>query len=317
MDPLDRMFYEHVLSVDAIRQKLDDYTLFCFYMDTEPTINVPVRSPLRADVKPSFALYYNKNQHLRWTDHGTGETGDVFEFIRRKFNIGFREALNLINQDFGLGFDGEPVRKVHVPRKVPVVRPKRKLEITSKKFTRSALDWWRSFHIEQDILQFYNVTQVDWMHWDGYPVKANEMTFAYRIWKYYKIYRPFSSDNKFMNTYPRNYVEGLLQLPCKDHLLIITKALKDVMVLRKLGYEAIAPKSESTTITPDIRDYINQRFNRIVVMFDNDEGGRLGAENYPEYQKIFMQEDEKDISDFARKHGVEKSRSLMYKLLKS
>jgi hypothetical protein len=316
MDPLDKLYLNTVLSKEAIRNHVDDYTLFCHYMEHPPDINVPVSSPLRADTRPSFALYYNKNGYLRFQDHGSGVGGDVFEFIRRLYGIGFHDVLRQINKDFGLGYNGVPSETKKIVRKEPVVQPRKKLEITSREFSQKAIKWWESFCISPEILRQYNVSQVDWLHWDGEPVKASDMTFAYRIWKYYKIYRPFVKTAKFMSTYPRNYVEGLLQLQYNTELLIITKSLKDVMVLRTLGYEAVSPKSESTAITQDIRDYLNKRYRRIVLLFDDDEGGHLGAEKYPEYEKLYIQEDEKDISDFIRKYGVDRAGQLMLKLLK-
>jgi hypothetical protein len=317
MDQLDRMYANHILSAESIRQHVDDYTLFCYYMDMEPSINVPVQSPLRDDLRPSFTLYYNTRDKLKFCDHGTGRIGDVFDFISAKYGINHTQALQQVNHDFGLGYDGAPSVDVkYAPQKEPVIRPKKKLEITSREFTSKALDWWNSFGITREILDRYYVTQVDWLHWDGNPAKAGDMTFAYRIGKFYKIYRPLSVGlNKFMNTYPRHYVEGLLQLQQRLDYLIITKSLKDVMVLSRLGYEAIAPKSESTSITTEIRDFINQRYKRIVVLFDDDEGGRRGTESYPEYEKIYIPGEDKDISDFTRKNGLSEAGQLIHKLL--
>jgi len=48
-------------------------------------------SPFRSEKTPSFAVYPDSNT---WFDFGTGEGGDVINFLMRYYDIDFKEALN-------------------------------------------------------------------------------------------------------------------------------------------------------------------------------------------------------------------------------
>jgi hypothetical protein len=102
-------------------------------------------------------------------------------------------------------------------------------------------------------------------------------------------------------------LQGYEQLPKTGKLLIITKSLKDVMVLYELGYNAVALQSENDNLNKQIFIELSNRFKKIVIFFDNDLPG-LDASvklcekyNLPRitidssYRAFY---DIKDISDF-------------------
>lgn len=51
------------------------------------------RSPFREDRHPSFSIF---DEGRRWKDHGTDESGDVFDFVCKANHCDFREARELI-----------------------------------------------------------------------------------------------------------------------------------------------------------------------------------------------------------------------------
>ena len=53
----------------------------------EPSLSC--RAPFRPDKSPSFSVY---DDGRRWKDHGTGEGGDVIDFIANAFDIAKKEA---------------------------------------------------------------------------------------------------------------------------------------------------------------------------------------------------------------------------------
>ena len=53
-------------------------------------------SPFRDEKTPSFAVYPDSNT---WFDFGTGEGGDVINFLMRYYDIDFKEALNELQAD--------------------------------------------------------------------------------------------------------------------------------------------------------------------------------------------------------------------------
>ena len=53
-------------------------------------------SPFRGEKTPSFAVYPDSNT---WFDFGTGDGGDVINFLMRYYDIDFKEALNELQSD--------------------------------------------------------------------------------------------------------------------------------------------------------------------------------------------------------------------------
>jgi hypothetical protein len=99
-------------------------------------------------------------------------------------------------------------------------------------------------------------------------------------------------------------VPGFLQLQYNAPLLIITKSMKDVMVLRSLGYEAISPRGENIMLPPECIEYMKRKYRKILVLFDND--GKHKGDEY-EFDKVFVPKlwpNDKDVSDFCYNHGA-------------
>ena len=59
----------------------------------------------------------------------------------------------------------------------------------------------------------------------------------------------------------------------KSDYLVITKSLKDVMVLYEYGIPAIAPNSETIFVTEAQYQKLKNRFKRIYLFYDSDYAG--------------------------------------------
>ena len=141
--------------------------------------------------------------------------------------------------------------------------------------------------------------------------------YAYKVFNKFKIYRPLSDKSiKWRGNLGSLDIQGFEQLPEKGNLLIITKSLKDVMVLYELGYNSIAPASESTVIPEIAMGNIKKRFKKIVVFYDRDATGmKFARKMVNQYNLDFMfidkKHETKDISDFVKKFGIKKAKLFM------
>lgn len=122
-------------------------------------------------------------------------------------------------------------------------------------------------------------------------------------------------------------VSGFYQLPKASKLLIVTSSMKDVMVLRELGYNAIAFNSEGIPTKGDKAEFVKNtlehlktRFNNIVFFMDNDLPGKnysLKLTSHYRLPHMLIPDNEpKDISDYYRKYGKRRTRRMLQKLLK-
>lgn len=286
----DELYKLLIPTEQSILEMVDEYTLYCYYTNQDNLLlNKSYNSPFRQDYFPSFSVF-KTNQNIGvefyWKDHATGESGNIFKLIQKIEGLSSKEEIfQKINEDFALGYN------------LPTLQERQKITLYNKPqdqhiniriadvpLTEAGLKFWNQFDIKQDLLDLYHVNQIKW-YWSydsqETPTIVQDPTFSYRIGKYYQIYSPFASkEYKFRNNLPDNYFFGYLQLQKNEKLLVIDKSMKDVIFCRRLGINAIAPKSESTMIQQDKMLELKDRFQDIYLMLDPDEAGMRMTEKY-------------------------------------
>jgi len=306
-----------------------EYDIYSYYIGSQFKIGRVMKSPLREDIHPSFGIFKsNISGDLLWKDQGTGKTGNIISFVAELFSITNDNALHKIFQDV--------IHKDLIPRTLKGEKIKEYykniktiISIQRKNFTEVDDEYWGQYFITRDILKYFNICPI-YTFWVNDTIskifysKINPL-YAYKVFDKYQIYNPYGAKkNKFRNNCTVYDLYGLEQLPNYGNLLIITKSMKDVMVLHRLGYTAIAPTGETTPIPKEIITSLKNKFNRIVVLYDNDEAGIKGAkklckDNELEYviipKEYYTKFNIKDISDYIKTYKITKTRQLLKDLL--
>ena len=320
------------LTLEDILNRLSEYDIYAYYMGANFVVGKPMSSPLRRDVNPSFGIFKSDNGALLYKDLGTGDSGNCVNFVQQRLGIpdtkyGYVMALEQIYNDMlnhlTNGYSG-----IH---KLPFVKQLvgRKANGTSIGIKRREWDsddkaYWRSYHIPTNTLKKFFVFPVQHVFLDDYIAWTHRIgnpIYAYKIYNSFKVYRPFAkTKEKWLSSCGKFDVQGYQQLPKEGDLLIITKSLKDVMVLHEMGYHAVAPHGENHAIPNEIIYNLQKRFKRIVVLYDFDYAGRKGAEklnNKYKFKLIFVPKEHgvKDISDYTKKHNLTKANELIKNLL--
>jgi hypothetical protein len=135
----------------------------------------------------------------------------------------------------------------------------------------------------------------------------------------HQIYRPFADKMlKFRNI--TSVIKGINTVDYSKKILIITKSTKDIKLLNKLGYNAIAPGSESSTsLMFSAIEKLQKTFD-ITLFFDNDSTGFAMSEVYKNkfnLKTIFTDDTSaKDITSYYRKYGEKETQKLIDEKLK-
>jgi hypothetical protein len=122
---------------------------------------------------------------------------------------------------------------------------------------------------------------------DKYFVHDEEFLIAFKDDDYAKIYHPknpnrMDSSRRFysLGKKPENFIFGWKQIQNRvikterpRDILIITGGEKDVMSLATLGYDAITFNSETCEIPKYAIDNIFPSFDKVIIMYDNDNTG--------------------------------------------
>ena len=317
------------LTLDTILSDATEWYIYEMYLG-QITLGRPMECPYRKDKHPSFALYIARNGSIMWKDFANGDSGNVVKLIQKMYDLTYKKALEKIYTDLSDNTFPKPNYSAECKQVTPTNSGRKMIAIQRKYFTHVDDKYWSRYYLTRDDLKKFNVVPIR-----TYRVKSNgewhqgpffytneEPMYAYKVFKSYKIYRPLAKNknNKWRGTLGAYDIQGFQQLPDKGDILIITKSLKDVMVLYKLGYSAVAPSSESTMIPKKVIEHLQGRFKRIIIFYDNDIPGVLLAERIVDKYNLPMMyipwdEGAKDISDYVEAKGLKQGKLLIEGML--
>ncbi len=279
-------------------------------------------SPMREDKTPSFGLFISsKDNEVLYKDLATGECGDAFKFVKNYKKLQtYNDVYRAIYEDMNLFMPTE-----NITSKRSYTRKLTSISVNRKAMTKLDIAFWGKFGISEETLRLFRVYPISRLFINNIlkdTYKETEPMYAYRIFNKFKIYKPLSSKlNKWRGNLSSLDIQGFEQLPESGETLIITKSLKDVMVLYEMGYDAISPASESTEIPEIVILNIKKRFKHIVVLYDRDATGMIFARKHvKKYGLDFMfinkKYNAKDISDLVVNHSFEEAKEMLEKTIK-
>ena len=319
------------LTKELLLSEVSDENIFRYYIKNLH-IGKIMNSPLRKDIKPSFGVFLAKPQNeLFFKDFRLG-SGDCVKFVSELLNISYSEALNQIGIDFGL----DNKYKLSNSLKTPVQGVYNKsiertyenipkiINVTYRQWENHDIKFWEKFGITVKILEFYKVFPIKWLFINDNVYAVDRHAYAYQEFKddilTYKIYQPYS-EYKWISNHDKTVHQGYSQLPKTGDLLIITKALKDVMSLCAVMKIPSIGLQNETVMTKDsvIQEY-KDRFKRVITLFDNDPAGITLAFRYNSTYDLPIillpyKYGCKDFSDLVKKLGVDKAREILKELI--
>jgi hypothetical protein len=254
-------------------------------------------------------------------------TFNIWQFLQAKYSLTFIEALKVVDNDFNLGLSSKPMFErptmeyIGIPTTDQVeIREETKLPVKKRAWNKADEKYWGQFGLKTEFLQKHRIVPLQnyWVNdnlvywYTPYdPAYSTEFGNGIR-----KIYRPLAKKFKWVTNARNSHVQGDEFLVKDGDILVITKSYKDVLLLKTLGYEAVASQSESTFLPEaKLEDYC-KRFTNIFLLWDNDVTGINYSEKFCTLYgliPIFVPDgsNTKDISDYYRMFGNNKTRELL------
>lgn len=276
-------FLDKQLNVVNILKRVTEEQIFSYYIPGL-IINTVFCSPLRKDTKPSFSVFEGRSG-CRFKDHATGESGNCIDFVQKKFNCTFGEALNIINNDMGLQLQGKnltskaivacldenlpKVQKVAQREKALIRISRRNWDFRDKQF------WNTQYGVSKATLEKFNVIPVSYYWLNEFRFTPKELCYAYSFGNYcYKLYFPQAvNEFRFIYNGDESVVQGITHIDIHTEFIVITKSLKDVMVLYELGIPSVAPQAESILLDENTVNYLTSAGAKLYTLYDYDNAG--------------------------------------------
>ena len=301
------------LSKDWIISKLPEEEIFNFY-------GLTVRddkfvSPLRNDNHPTCNFYRDNNNRLIYRDWATNHYFDAIGFVMWKFGISYGQALLRIRKDMILRNPGSRRSNGNTVR-ITKKQPSR-IRIKRRQWNQWDENYWRQFGLSLAVLKRFNVYPIEraWLNDEPFYLYSNEdVCYAYRFgYEQYKLYFPLREQHRFVTSY--RGIQGENQLPVKGKWLVITKSLKDVMLLYRYGIPAIALQGEAIVPDTELIERFGKRFENIVMFYDNDKQGILSMQKAKKFIScvwIPRHYGVKDITDSYKSYGKDATYELIF-----
>jgi hypothetical protein len=311
------------LTKEAILSRISEYDIFRYYMPTRDwKINSVTFSPFRDESHPSF-LIGNRHGFMSFIDFAdTSKRGDCFWFVKMLFHLStLDDVLKKIDGDFGLGISGgekkDYQRIVGEYKQPEAVKRYSLIQVVTRKFTNSELEYWNSYHQSLDDLRANNIYAVKhvYLNRQKFPLPEKEMVFGYLYdGGHWKIYRPFGDrKNKWVpNNVPITSMDGKENINgC--NVAIITKSKKDYMVLKKIYENVCAVQNEGIAcFSQENVQHLKDNSQKQILAFDSDVAGVTNSQqitkifdfSYVNVPRKYLEEYIKDWSDWAKVYGM-------------
>lgn len=319
--------FQPKITKELILSRFSEEQLMEYYLHI-PVKKGLFRSPLRRDKQPTCSFYRNKSGTLIFKDFATGQHLNIFDVVQSIFRCDYFESLRIIANDFGIVRDNALHKNPGKINLNPIkIKDKEisKIQIEVQEFTDSELKWWGKYGISKDILKRFNIYSCKHVFLNDQLFAESQQhcpIFGYYGKKYqglelWRCYFPKRTSFRFITNWPSKKIQGYDQLPKKGKLLVITKSMKDSMCLYSCGITACAPNSENLFIPDKVLEDLKNRFENIVVLYDNDRPGLYNMakirKEHPELTYVFIPKryGSKDISDFYKDHGRKETLNLI------
>ena len=314
-----------------IKSKIGDENIAKKYLGITK-IPCVIKSPLRVDNKPSFAIYQHDDGSIYYMDYATGEKGSLYSLLCSLWHSSF---LDVISKIVG-GFDQQQIecsqQQLRKQTGKIIARNQVALQCKVREWQSYDIDYWQSYGISLQWLKYAEV----------YPIShkiviKDDKKYTFGADKYaycfverkdgkitLKVYQPFNTKGfKWSNKHDRSVISLWTKVPEKGKRICICSSLKDALCLwANTGIPAISVQGEGYSMSETAINELKKRFERIYVLFDNDEPGLKDGEKLS-HETGFINvvlppfKGGKDISDYYKIKGKEAFVELIHHLIKS
>ncbi len=317
------------ITKEFLLSKNSEETYMAYYLGI-PVKKGLFKSPLRTDNHTTCSFFRGKSGNLYFKDFATGQCLTFEGVVMEKYHCTYHNALKIIAKDFGfIQTSGVKKQEIKIQSKFDSEK-ETFIQVEIKDFSESELKWWNSFGITEATLKKYKIYSIKTVFLNG-TIYAQSTQHS-PIYGYYfgkkenieqwRIYIPKRKEFRFIGNVSTKTIQGYKQLPDKGKLLVITKSMKDVCLLSTLGIPAIAPNSETQFVSDKILNELRTRFINIALLYDNDLTGVRFMNKIRKLHKdlivcmIPRKYEAKDISDFYKKYGKNKTVELIKESIK-
>ena len=310
-------------TVEELYNTIPQLNIFEKYIKNFEKVGKLFRSELRKDDVPSCEIKYSRNNQLYYKDYGEEDFLTPVTYVMKKFSINKIEAIRLIMKDFNKQnkdiIHKEKSFTLNLEKTNKIIHKKR------REWNIKDLEYWNNYGWTKKMLEEANIEPIQfyWINGEKYTPKESVYCFNYYRSKGIfrrKLYFPERLTYRFLGNTDETIIQGWNLLPKSGgEILFITSSFKDIGPFWRVNKfcNACAPSTETMFFPQKPFKKLKERWNKIIIYFDNDKTGIKFARKFSKEYRIEYDHtpigEPKDPSDFVKKYGLEKFNNLISK----
>lgn len=278
-------------------------------------------SPLRKDNHPSFSIYVNSSNHIRFKDFATGEGGGLSDLLCRCWNCSFNDVLQKLSDKLIRGKDIAVKRRFDGTCGIKITKSEdTRIEVRVREWRDYDIEYWTSYGCNIKLLKYAEVYPISHkIIYKGnkkYTFGTPKYCYCYverkegKVTK--KIYSPYAKQYKWITDNDKSVVGLWEKVPEYGECVCICSSLKDAICLRSnSNIPTIYIQGEAYNMSETAIKELKRRFKTIFICLDGDTAGRKDSKKLAEktgFREVIcpLIDKAKDWSDIFHYYGKER-----------
>ena len=309
------------ISKTEIFNKFSETEVLCTVFPEITEIPCLICSPLRTDNNPSFSIYMDNNNHIRFKDHGnSGIQGGLIDLLCKYWNCTFNQCIDkictLMIKESDITIKPKQI-KTFTRKESDTLS---KLQVTIRPWRDYDYEYWKSYGITRQWLKYAEIYPISYKiitKKDSLTDKGKKYVFPADKYAYcfverkegklqLKVYQPFNKNGfKWCSKMDASVIGLWTKIPKYGDRVIICSSLKDALVIScQLHIPTLCLQGEGYNISDTAIKELKRRYKKIFISFDTDEAGKMDGKKLAErtgFTNVIPDlGTEKDFSDYYR-----------------
>lgn len=309
------------ISKTEIFNKFSETEVLCTVFPEITEIPCLICSPLRTDNNPSFSIYMDNNNHIRFKDHGnSGIQGGLIDLLCKYWNCTFNQCIDkictLMIKESDITIKPKQI-KTFTRKESDTLS---KLQVTIRPWRDYDYEYWKSYGITRQWLKYAEIYPISYKiitKKDSLTDKGKKYVFPADKYAYcfverkegklqLKVYQPFNKNGfKWCSKMDASVIGLWTKIPEYGDRVIICSSLKDALVIScQLHIPTLCLQGEGYNISDTAIKELKRRYKKIFISFDTDEAGKMDGKKLEErtgFTNVIPDlGTEKDFSDYYR-----------------
>ena len=327
------------ISIPELFEKYSEIKILTAVFPEITSIPCRIQSPFRVDNNPSFSIYLDNDNHIKFKDFGDSDCrGSLLDLLCKKWNCSFYQVFDKILEVMQKQSGSDVTIK---PKQVRLMTRKESSELTKiqvavRPWKDYDLEYWKSYGIEKQWLKYAEILPISHKiitKKDSETGKTRKYIFPADKYAYcfierkegnlsIKIYQPYNTNGfKWCSKMDSSVVGLWTKIPEYGDRVVLCSSMKDALCLAcQCHIPTLCLQGEGYNMSDTAINELKRRYKKVFICYDTDVAGLLDSENLAiktGFKNIIPNLGEcKDLSDYYKslenKEDFKQLESLFY-----